>query len=158
MLALGVTYHFASDPAQEPVPVATHAAPAPQIGEKAAWAITGPSFAFDSSTLTPEHEQAMQPALERLKSYPQAILNIVAHTDSRGSDDYNQRLSELRAESVREYFIAHGVQPNQLTATGMGESHPVADNNTEEGRYQNRRVELESPAFNVDTTVPGGRL
>ncbi|MNH40347.1 Outer membrane porin F precursor [compost metagenome] len=67
---------------------------------------------------------------------------MVGHTDSVGSDAYNQALSERRASSVAEYLLSQGVAPNKITSEGKGESQPIADNETEEGRAKNRRVEL----------------
>ncbi|MNL60740.1 Outer membrane porin F precursor [compost metagenome] len=69
-------------------------------------------------------------------------IKVIGHTDSVGSDSYNQGLSERRASSVAEYVLSQGVAPNKLTSEGKGESQPVADNETEEGRAKNRRVEL----------------
>jgi len=67
---------------------------------------------------------------------------VVGFTDSIGSDAYNQALSERRASSVAQYLLSQGVAPNKLTSEGKGESQPVADNETDEGRAKNRRVEL----------------
>jgi OOP family OmpA-OmpF porin len=67
---------------------------------------------------------------------------VIGHTDSVGSDEYNQELSQKRASSVAEYLLSQGVTPSKVTSEGKGESEPVADNETEEGRAQNRRVEL----------------
>ncbi|MOA46899.1 Outer membrane porin F precursor [compost metagenome] len=69
-------------------------------------------------------------------------IKVVGHTDSVGSDAYNQALSERRASSVAEYLLSQGVAPNKVTSEGRGESQPIADNETEEGRAKNRRVEL----------------
>lgn len=67
---------------------------------------------------------------------------MVGHTDSKGTDAYNQRLSERRASAAAEYLISQGVSPQKVTSQGRGESEPVADNETDAGRAQNRRVEL----------------
>lgn len=152
---LGVIYHFATAPAPEPV--AAEPPPVPVVEKQENWTLKGPSFAYNSSTLLPEIEQALQPALERLKQHPQAHMNIETHTDSMGSEQYNQQLSDQRAKAVLAYFINNGVPTSQLTATGMGETHPIADNNTEDGRYQNRRIELFSPAFSVDSADSEGQ-
>jgi OOP family OmpA-OmpF porin len=69
-------------------------------------------------------------------------VEIGGHADSRGSDEHNMKLSQARAESVRDYLISQGVPAEQLTAMGYGETMPIGDNNTEEGRAKNRRVEL----------------
>ena len=70
-------------------------------------------------------------------------IKVVGHTDSQGSDAYNQKLSERRASSVAAFLLSNGLAPEKLTSQGLGESQPVADNSTEEGRAQNRRVELQ---------------
>ena len=69
-------------------------------------------------------------------------IKVIGHTDSVGSDEYNQALSERRASSVAAYLLSQGLAPNKLTSEGKGESQPVADNETDEGRAKNRRVEL----------------
>ncbi|MNJ14622.1 Outer membrane protein A precursor [compost metagenome] len=144
---LGIIYQFTS----EPVP-APELAPAPVVIEpahptvelQAPWSLGGLLFASNASAITPELASALQPALQRLQANPQEHLIIDAHTDNRGSDEYNLLLSVRRAEAVRTYFIQQSVQTTQLTTKGMGESQPVADNATEEGRSKNRRVELVS--------------
>ncbi|MNW14674.1 Outer membrane porin F precursor [compost metagenome] len=69
-------------------------------------------------------------------------VKVIGHTDSQGSDAYNQALSERRASSVAEYLISQGLAPSKVTSQGRGESEPIADNETDAGRAQNRRVEL----------------
>lgn len=78
-----------------------------------------------------------------LKEYNKTLINITGHTDSTGSDAYNQTLSQQRAASVAQYLISQGVDPTRVAAQGMGESQPIASNDTTQGRQQNRRVELE---------------
>jgi outer membrane protein OmpA-like peptidoglycan-associated protein len=77
-----------------------------------------------------------------LKDNPNINVEIDGHTDSYGSDAYNQKLSENRAKSVYDYFANHGVDAQRLSYKGYGESQPIADNATAAGRKQNRRVEL----------------
>ncbi|WP_413113698.1 OmpA family protein [Thaumasiovibrio sp. DFM-14] len=77
-----------------------------------------------------------------VKEYDQTMLNILGHTDSTGSASYNQELSQRRANEVRNQLIAEGVSPARLVATGRGESSPIANNSTEQGRAENRRVEI----------------
>jgi outer membrane protein OmpA-like peptidoglycan-associated protein len=77
-----------------------------------------------------------------LKAWGDVNIEVAGHTDSKGSDAYNMKLSQQRAEAVRNFLISRGVAADRLTAKGYGESQPVADNATEEGRFQNRRVEL----------------
>jgi outer membrane protein OmpA-like peptidoglycan-associated protein len=75
-------------------------------------------------------------------AHPGLVLEVEGHTDSTGSDELNQRLSEQRAETVRTYLISQGLSERNMTARGFGKSSPVADNNTAVGRQQNRRVEI----------------
>jgi outer membrane protein OmpA-like peptidoglycan-associated protein len=77
-----------------------------------------------------------------LNRYPERSAVIEGYTDSVGTQEYNQGLSERRAESVRSYLIAQGVDSSRLAASGRGESNPVADNASSDGRQQNRRVEV----------------
>lgn len=105
------------------------------------------NFAFDSAALTAEDQAELDVALGAIKTRPADVVSdfvfeVAGHTDSRGSDAYNQKLSERRAKTVRDYLIAGGLSADQLTATGYGESMPVADNATDEGRAENRRVEV----------------
>ena len=90
---------------------------------------------------------ASMPGLDELAGllmkYPQASLNISAHTDNVGNDASNMSLSQKRAESVRNHFISKGVSPSNISARWYGETQPVADNGTAEGRAMNRRVEME---------------
>ena len=77
-----------------------------------------------------------------LKEYPDSDVLVEGHTDSAGPDDYNLGLSEQRAQSVSDYLVKNGVSPTRLTTKWYGESQPVGDNNTSEGKAQNRRVEM----------------
>ncbi|OLF55471.1 OmpA family protein [Pseudomonas chlororaphis] len=99
-------------------------------------------FAFNSAELTTEAHYQLQALLPKLQSADVVAIKVVGHTDSKGSDEYNQRLSERRASSVAAFLLSQGLAPGKLTSQGKGESEPVADNATEEGRAQNRRVEL----------------
>jgi outer membrane protein OmpA-like peptidoglycan-associated protein len=75
-------------------------------------------------------------------SYPELGIDVEGHTDSTGSDDFNQHLSEQRASTVREYLVSQGLSPEKITSKGLGKSMPVADNSTAAGRQKNRRVEI----------------
>ena len=99
-------------------------------------------FAFDSAELSTEARNQLAPLMAKLSNADVASINIVGYTDSQGSDAYNQKLSEQRANSVATYLISQGIPPAKVTSQGMGENQPVADNATEQGRAQNRRVEL----------------
>ncbi|WP_158134222.1 outer membrane beta-barrel protein [Vibrio navarrensis] len=103
-------------------------------------------FESGSTSLSPSLMLQLQPLLERLEQYPETVVEISGHTDSIGSEAVNQRLSEQRAQSVANYLISKGVDPERITrVAGYGESLPVASNDTVSGRAQNRRVEIVSP-------------
>lgn len=100
------------------------------------------TFAFDSSDLTPAAQTALNDVSNVLQQYPETRVNIAGHTDSTGAADYNQQLSERRASAVGNYLAQTGVPGARLSMTGYGENQPVASNDTEQGRAQNRRVEI----------------
>ena len=102
-------------------------------------------FDFDSATLKPEMEAALDDVAARIAaSKGDENLSIVGHTDSTGPEVYNQGLSERRAQSVVDYLAGQGVNVDRMSASGMGETSPIADNGTREGRARNRRVEIQS--------------
>lgn len=98
-------------------------------------------FATGKSELLPTAQKRLDDVIAALKDDPRAI-TIVGHTDSTGSEDRNMALSQKRAEAVRTYITTHGVREDRVTAQGMGQSQPIADNKTAEGRANNRRVEI----------------
>lgn len=102
----------------------------------------GVNFEFDKARLTPNAKTILDNVADELKANPEIQVELGGYTDSRGSDAYNQKLSESRAQSVRSYLVEAGIADSRVTATGYGETAPVADNETEEGRELNRRVEL----------------
>lgn len=101
-------------------------------------------FDFDKSVLKPEGKQAIQQLAQDLNSRGANVqkITVVGNTDSKGSDAYNQKLSERRAAAVGNYMIENGVPASLIEAYGNGERNPVADNATAEGRAQNRRVDI----------------
>jgi outer membrane protein OmpA-like peptidoglycan-associated protein len=99
-------------------------------------------FAVNSSALLPGAYDELERVSKVLKQYPETSIRIAGHTDSTGSADYNQKLSERRAEAVKNALVGMGVNPSRLTTIGYGKGKPIADNNTEAGRQQNRRVEV----------------
>lgn len=106
-------------------------------------ALEGVNFETNSATLTAESEAILDEAADALKLMPAGVVaEVQAHTDSRGSDTYNLKLSERRAASTREYLVAKGVDAERLVSKGYGETQAIADNETKEGRAKNRRVEL----------------
>jgi outer membrane protein OmpA-like peptidoglycan-associated protein len=103
---------------------------------------SGITFGFDSSAIRPEFRQTLDQVADTLRRYDQTYVDVYGHTDSVGSDAYNQTLSERRASAVADYLTGRGVQSARLGTRGFGESQPIASNDTEEGRAENRRVEI----------------
>jgi len=106
------------------------------------------TFGFDSATLTPQAQTALDSVANVLNQYPDSKITITGHTDDTGSDSYNQKLSEERAASVSTYLSQHNVNYSRLTTQGMGETMPKFPNTSEANRAQNRRVELAIVANN----------
>lgn len=139
----------APEPAPAPAPVAAAPEPAP-VPEPVAYVapepkklvLEGVNFDFDKATLRHDEISDLEKNVEALKEWGDVDVEVAGHTDSKGSDKYNQKLSRQRADAVRNFLISKGVSADRLTAKGYGESQPVADNTTEEGRFKNRRVEL----------------
>ena len=100
------------------------------------------TFATDQDQINPGFFPVLDSVAIVLGKYPRTLLDIDGHTDDQGSEQYNQALSERRAVSVAQYLNSRGVDPRRLLVVGFGESRPVADNSTEFGRQQNRRVEV----------------
>jgi OOP family OmpA-OmpF porin len=115
--------------------------PPPAKGTKIA-EIPGPNFDFNKSTLTPAGKGKVADASKTLKDNPTIHVEVAGYTDSIGSDQYNQGLSERRAKMVAEELTKDGISASRLTVRGYGERKPIADNKTEAGRARNRRVEL----------------
>lgn len=103
---------------------------------------SGITFAYNSSQVQPQFRQTLDQVADILSQYKQTYIDVYGHTDSTGSDAYNQRLSEQRAVSVADYLASRGVQPARIGTRGFGKSQPIASNDTEEGRAANRRVEI----------------
>jgi outer membrane protein OmpA-like peptidoglycan-associated protein len=99
-------------------------------------------FDFNKYTLKPEAREKLAKVSGILLAYPNLKLQVEGYTDNIGSDEYNQKLSEERADGVRDYLISQSVPDGNITAQGLGKTHPIADNSTNAGRAQNRRVEL----------------
>ncbi len=104
--------------------------------------LRGVHFDFDKAGIRSDSVATLREAANTLKENPSVHVVIEGHSDSQGTEDYNQRLSLRRAESVKDYLVKLGVAADRLTVRGKGESQPVASNDTEEGRAENRRVEL----------------
>ncbi len=129
--------HPAATPAPPPEP-----APAPK-NETIVLSDAGDVlFAFDSAELSENAKHSLTEISKRLTGASLVSVQVAGHTDSKGSDAYNQSLSERRAQSVSNFLTAQGIPAQKLSVVGYGESQPVADNGSDEGRAQNRRVEL----------------
>lgn len=116
-------------------------APAP-TSEKVTFAADA-LFDFDKSVLKPEGKSKLTELATKLKDINLEAVVATGHTDSVGKSEYNQKLSVRRAESVKAYLVSNGVAADRIYISGKGETQPVADNKTKEGREKNRRVEIE---------------
>lgn len=162
-LTIGLTYYF-NEPAAAPVAVAAAApavvepapapvaAPAPApISETAQTLLAdkpvtlkGTNFDTNSAKLRPAADAKLKEVAEFAATYKDAKLELSGHTDSTGADDYNQKLSERRANAVKADLVKRGVAADRISAVGYGETKPVASNKTKAGREENRRVEIRS--------------
>ena len=100
------------------------------------------TFATNSSDLSPGFFDVLNSVSVVMEEFDQTVVEVAGHTDSTGSDAYNQALSERRASSVAQYLQSQGINAQRMITIGLGESMPVADNGTETGRQANRRVEI----------------
>ena len=104
--------------------------------------LTGIKFKFDSAAIEPNSSEILDRAVTSLDEAKDVAVRIEGHCDSTGDEAYNQLLSERRATAVKAYLIEHGIAADRLSVAGRGEGTPVASNDNEEGRFQNRRVEF----------------
>lgn len=102
----------------------------------------GVTFAVNSTTISPQFQRTLDTIAESMRQYPDSLIDIMGHTDSTGSDAYNEDLSKRRADAVADYLAMRGVSRARIATIGYGERYPVADNATEAGRSLNRRVEI----------------
>jgi OOP family OmpA-OmpF porin len=126
--------------------VAAPVAAAPVAAKPAASKVTFAAdafFDFDKSVLKPAGKAKLTDLVAKIKGINLEVIIAVGHTDSIGSDAYNQKLSVRRAEAVKAYLVSKGIEKNRIYTEGKGEKQPVADNKTKEGRAKNRRVEIE---------------
>ncbi len=156
-LVTAPTEEVAVVPVEEAAPVEAAPAPAPPPCEPPApgqpinldgckegdtLVLRGVNFEFDKAKLTVNAKALLDPVADALIARPDIKVEIDGHTDSKGSDAYNLKLSDARAASVVAYLVSRGVAADRMTSKGFGESQPVADNATDDGRELNRRVEL----------------
>jgi OOP family OmpA-OmpF porin len=139
---------------EAPAPVAA-VAPAPVVpvitSEKVTFAADA-FFDFDKAVLKPEGKTKLDEVVTKLSSINLEVIIAVGHTDSVGSDSYNEKLSVRRAEAVKAYLVGKGIEKNRVYTEGKGKKQPVAENKTAAGRAKNRRVEIEF----VGTKKPNG--
>ena len=131
----------AAAPAPAPAPAVVPVPPAP-VSEKVTFAADA-FFDFDKSVLKPEAKAKLDDLVSKTGGINLEVIIAVGHTDSVGTDAYNQKLSVQRSEAVKAYLVSKNVEKNRVYTEGKGEKQPVADNKTTEGRAKNRRVEIE---------------
>ncbi|WP_296445455.1 outer membrane protein OmpA [Rhodoferax sp. UBA5149] len=135
--------HMAPKAAPAPAPAAAPVArPAPLAATKVTYAADA-FFDFDKSVIKPEGKAKLDDLVGKVKSINLEVIIAVGHTDSIGTDAYNQKLSVRRSEAVKAYLVSKGIEKNRVYTEGKGEKQPVADNKTKEGQAKNRRVEIE---------------
>lgn len=123
-----------------------------KVDETGCWVYRGVLFDTDKALIKPEFVPMLQNATEVMNINPGLTVDIIGHTDSRGTDAHNQKLSERRAASVKKYLVDHGVASSRMVTHGYGESRPIDTNSTPQGMYNNRRVEFSR----TDKYVPAG--
>ena len=124
-----------------PAGVKVNAVGCPEVGEKLI-SLQGVNFDTNRATIRPDSKGILDNAVKVLNENASVSVRVEGHTDSRGSDAYNQKLSQRRAQAVVDYLVAAGIDPDRLSPVGYGESAPVAPNDTAENMFRNRRVDL----------------
>ena len=147
-------------PVSQPAPPPPVAAPAPSPEQEAvplqgSITLQGVNFETNSAALTVASQPALNAIVDGMKKHPRLKVEIQGHTDSTGSPAYNLKLSQKRADSVRNYLVDGGVNPDQLVARGYGQTQPIASNATVAGRAKNRRVVLFAISNPGDVKVEG---
>ncbi|HEY1266206.1 MAG TPA: OmpA family protein, partial [Candidatus Binatia bacterium] len=143
-LLCGAFAYFLTEPVAAPPPPAPPPPPPPPPAPKAERTIILDNvlFDFDKTAIKPDGAKILDRLIAFLKENPDKKVALEGHTDSVGTEQYNQRLSERRAASVKDYLTRRGVQSARISTRGFGETRPIADNKTAEGRAKNRRVEI----------------
>lgn len=153
---LGLRYAFGGRDKSVPVAAAEPPRVVEPQAEVAAFetvVLRGVNFQFDQADLTPPARETLDQLASRLQAHQNVSVLVEGHTDAFGSDDYNRKLGEKRAEAVREYLVGKGLKAEQIQVVSRGESDPAASNDTEEGRAMNRRTEVQPRA-----EAPGVKL
>ena len=125
------------------VPTPPPAPPAPASVKQSITIQAEALFDFDKSVLKPAGKKSIDDAVAKMQKVDVEVVIATGHTDSIGTDAYNQKLSERRAKTVKEYMVSKGIAAAKITTLGKGETQPVATNKTKEGRAKNRRVDIE---------------
>jgi OOP family OmpA-OmpF porin len=133
----------AAQPAPAPAPVAKPRVVVPAVAATKVTYAADAFFDFDKSALKPAGRASLDELIGKIKGINLEVIIAVGHTDSVGSNSYNQKLSVKRSESVKAYLVSKGIEKNRVYTEGKGETQPVADNKTSDGRAKNRRVEIE---------------
>jgi outer membrane protein OmpA-like peptidoglycan-associated protein len=144
---LSLKYSFAQEapPPPPPPPPPAAAPPPPPVKKKIV--LRSVHFDFDKSNIRKDARPVLDEAVNVLQHEGEVTVIAEGHTDSKGTDEYNLKLSRRRAQAVRDYLVSHGIAASRIRTEGFGESKPVASNDTEDGRAQNRRVELRNTPF-----------
>ena len=140
---VGIKYSFVTPeapPPPPPPPPVVAQAPPPPVKKKIV--LRSVHFDFNKSNIRPDAVPVLDEAAKILKDDPTVPVVVAGHTDSIGSDAYNMKLSQRRADAVKDYLVSHGVDASRIRAEGFGKGQPVASNDTADGRAQTRRVEL----------------
>jgi len=143
---VGFSWSGCSKRSEEPAPkAAAPQAAAPRLADKVIVFEEAALFDFDKAALKPEGKERLKADREEAQADLSRAdrVKITGYTDNTGSADYNAKLSQQRAEAVRDYLSSIGVDPKKMEASGAGEAKPIADNTAKEGRAKNRRVEIE---------------
>jgi OmpA-OmpF porin, OOP family len=131
-------------PVPPPAPVTPPPAPPAPVAVKQSITIQAEAlFDFDKSVVKPAGKKSIDEAIAKMKQLDVEVIIATGHTDSRGTDAYNQKLSERRATAVKNYMVSQGIPAAKISTLGKGETQPVATNKTDAGRAKNRRVDIE---------------
>jgi OOP family OmpA-OmpF porin len=130
-------------PPPPPPPAPPPPAPAPKPAAQKVTYAADTFFDFDKSVIKPEGKAKLDDLVDKTKGIALEVIIAVGHTDNIGSDAYNQKLSERRANAVKDYLVSKGIEKNRVYTEGKGEKQPIASNSTAEGRAKNRRTEIE---------------